>query len=83
MEWVWLVLKPVLLTLSLPPPPSMSILRNGEAFGMSMNLDSELSLCAQLLREERKGEKEETDGRVNRTIVTLRLASELFSMLNT
>lgn len=81
MEWVWLVLKPVLLTLSLPP--SMSILRNGEAFGMSMNLDSELSLCAQLLREERKGEKEETDGRVNRTIVTLRLASELFSMLNT
>lgn len=92
MNWVWLVLKPVLLIMSLPP--SMSILRNGE-LGMSKNLDSELNLCAQLPMEERKGEKEEAGGWIDGatvtlrrgwidgTTVTLRLTSELFPMLNT
>lgn len=58
MNWVWLVLKPVLLIMSLPA--SMSILRNGE-LGMSKNLDSELNLCAQLRDIEEHGDQEERD----------------------
>lgn len=60
----------------------MPILRNGE-LGVSKDLDSELYPCAQLHREKRKGEKEEMDGRMDRTITTLRITSELFPLLNT
>lgn len=64
------------------PPTSMPVLRNGE-LGVSKVLDSDLYLCAQLQREERKGEKEEMDGRKDGTITTLRITSELFPLLNT
>lgn len=63
----------------------MPILRNGE-LGVSKDLDSELYLCAQLQRENRKGEKEEMDGWMDGwtgTIMTLRITSELFPPLNT